>query len=165
MRRSIIRYTILAVLLAGVPAGLSAQGAQFALGGLAQARGLPIEISADQLTVDQATGASVFSGNVVVGQGDVRLAADSLRVEYGRNDSRAINRLIGSGGVTLATADDAAEADEAIYSVADGTIQMTGNVMLTQGGNVLSGQRLNVNLNTGQGTIDGRVRTILQPGR
>ncbi|SDW88304.1 lipopolysaccharide transport periplasmic protein LptA [Roseicitreum antarcticum] len=164
MRRP-ISYTILAVLLACAPAGLSAQGAQFALGGLAQARDLPIEISADQLTVDQATGASVFSGNVVVGQGDVRLAAQSLRVEYGQADTGTINRLVGSGGVTLATLEDAAEADEAIYSVADSTIEMTGNVMLMQGANVLSGDRLNINLNTGQGTIDGRVRTILQPGR
>lgn len=164
MKRTFGRI-FLAALLAGAPGGLAAQGAQFALGGLAQARDLPIEISADQLSVDQASGASVFTGNVVVGQGDVRLSAQDLRVEYGQNGTTSINRLIASGGVTLVTARDAAEADEAIYGVADGTIQMTGNVMLMQGDNVLSGQRLNINLNTGQGTIDGRVRTTLQPGR
>lgn len=164
MKRTFRNILLLAV-LTGAPGGLAAQGAQFALGGLAQVRDLPIEITADQLSVDQASGASVFSGNVVVGQGDVRLSAQDLRVEYGQNGNTSINRLIASGGVTLVTAEDAAEADQAIYGVADGTVQMTGNVMLTQGANVLSGQRLSVNLNTGQGTIDGRVRTTLQPGR
>ena len=56
------------------------------------------------------------------------------------------------------------EAREAVYDVAAGTVEMTGDVLLTQAENVLSGQRLTVDLRTGTGQMDGRVRTILQPG-
>lgn len=41
---------------------------------------------------------------------------------------------------------------------------MTGDVLLTQGESVMSGQKLSVNLRSGTGQMDGRVRTILQPG-
>jgi lipopolysaccharide export system protein LptA len=40
---------------------------------------------------------------------------------------------------------------------------MTGEVLLTQGGNVMSGQKLTVDLTAGTGRMDGRVKTILQP--
>ncbi|WP_420353073.1 hypothetical protein [Paenirhodobacter sp.] len=41
---------------------------------------------------------------------------------------------------------------------------MTGDVVLKQGPNVMSGQKLMVDLRSGTGRMDGRVRTILQPG-
>ena len=40
---------------------------------------------------------------------------------------------------------------------------ITGDVLLTQGDNVMSGQKLTVDLKTGMGHMDGRVRTVLQP--
>ena len=43
-------------------------------------------------------------------------------------------------------------------------VTMTGDVRLTQGQNVISGQKLVVNLDTGTGTMEGRVRTTLTPG-
>jgi len=67
--------------------------------------------------------------------------------------------------VTLVTAVEAAEALEAVYDIDAGTVRMTGSVILTQGPNVLSGDRLTVNLRSGQGQLDGRVRTIIQTDR
>ena len=40
---------------------------------------------------------------------------------------------------------------------------MTGDVILTQGKNALSGEKLLINLNDGTATIEGRVKTIFQP--
>jgi len=48
--------------------------------------------------------------------------------------------------------------------VTTGRLVMTGDVLLTQGASVMSGQKLDVDLKTGVGRMDGRVRTILQPG-
>ena len=46
---------------------------------------------------------------------------------------------------------------------------MTGSVVLTQGENVISGQTLVINLNSGQGRIEGsgsgRVKSIFTPGQ
>ena len=41
---------------------------------------------------------------------------------------------------------------------------MTGDVILTQGPNALSGERLIVDLTSGTGRMEGRVRTIFQTG-
>jgi len=40
---------------------------------------------------------------------------------------------------------------------------LIGNVLVTQGRTTIAGDRLNIDLITGNGTVEGRVRTILQP--
>ena len=59
---------------------------------------------------------------------------------------------------------EAAEAAKAVYTVSAGNIVMTGDVILTQGVNALSGQKLTADLNTGSGRMEGRVKTIFQTG-
>ena len=139
-----------------------AQGTGLSFSGLNAVRGLPVEIRSDQLDVDNTTGETVFSGNAVLGQGDMRIAAPVIRIFYAPQDGNRIERLEASGGVTLVTAEEAAESQTAVYRVMDGTVEMRGAVLLTQGANVLSGDRLDVNVRTGQGRMDGNVRTIIQ---
>ncbi|MCC6304707.1 MAG: lipopolysaccharide transport periplasmic protein LptA [Rhodobacteraceae bacterium] len=132
----------------------------------------PVEVSADRLRVSQTDGSATFSGNVVVGQGDMRLSAAEVRVEYatepaapGETRGRTrIRRLHATGGVTIVSGAEAAEAREAVYSIDEARVVMTGEVILTQGPNVLAGDRLTVNLADGTALIEGRVRTVLQPG-
>ena len=59
---------------------------------------------------------------------------------------------------------EAAEADEAVYEVAAGTVDMQGDVLLTQGRNALSSQKLRIDLDAGTGQLEGRVQTIFTPG-
>jgi lipopolysaccharide export system protein LptA len=59
---------------------------------------------------------------------------------------------------------DAAEGDEAIYTLADRVVVMTGDVLLTQEQSAISGEVLTVQLDDGTGVMEGRVRTILQTG-
>ena len=132
------------------------------LSGLDAVRGEPVEMRADTLEVDNTTGESVFTGNAVLAQGDMRLAAPQIRIFYAAAGDGRIERLEASGGVTLVTAEEEAEAQSAVYNVIDGTVRMRGAVILTQGPNVLSGDQLDVNLRTGQGRMDGNVRTRMQ---
>ena len=85
-----------------------------------------------------------FTGNVIVGQGEMRLSAQKLLVIY--KSEGGIERLEASGGVTLVSGPDAAEADRADYSIDTGIVVMTGNVLLTQGNNALTSQKMTVNL-------------------
>lgn len=160
--RSLLKTCLLIASLA-MPVAALAQGANIAFGGLKQDTSLPVEISADQLSVNQADGTAVFTGNVLVGQGDMRLSAGTVRVEYGQ-DGTSINRLHATGGVTLANLSEAAEAREAVYTIATGQVEMTGDVMLTQGQSALSGQKLVIDLKAGTGVMEGRVQTIFVPG-
>ena len=61
---------------------------------------------------------------------------------------------------------EAAKGQKAVYSLSGRTILMTGDVVLTQGQSVMSGQSLAIDLAKSTGTMNGRVRTVLQaPGK
>lgn len=152
------------VLMALSPLAALAQGAQLAFGGIRADTSLPVEVTADQLAVNQTDGTATFSGNVLVAQGEMRLSAAEVLVEYGTEDRSQIARLHATGGVTLVSGADAAEAAEAVYTIDSGDVVMTGNVLLTQGANTITGQKLTVDLKTGTGRMEGRVKTVLQPG-
>lgn len=143
-----------------------AQGASIALGSSDFDKTQPVEVTADSLSVDQQNGRAVFSGNVLVVQGAVRLSAGKVQVEYAQTDGTptGIARLLASGGVTFVTASDAVEAKEATYSVENGTVRLSGDVLLTQGVNAIAGDSLSINLESGSGTMEGRVRTIINTG-
>lgn len=158
--RSSLALTALLVALAGPGA---AQEAKVAFGGLAQDTSLPVEVQADTLSVNNADGTAVFSGNVLVGQGEMRLAAAKVTVEYDK-DGKAIARLHATGGVTIANLADAAEAKEALYTIDSGVIVLTGDVLLTQGASALSGEKLTIQLKDGTGVMEGRVSTVFVPG-
>ncbi|MFC5738949.1 lipopolysaccharide transport periplasmic protein LptA [Sinirhodobacter huangdaonensis] len=147
--------------LAFLPGPVLAQ--QIALGGIRADAKAPVEVTADSLAVNQTDGSATFTGNVLVVQGGMRLKAAVVDVEYDPKDRSKITRMHATGGVTLVSPAEAAEAKEAVYDVAASNVVMTGDVLLTQGQNVMSGQKLTVDLKTGTGQIDGRVRTILQP--
>lgn len=124
----------------------------------------PVEVTADTLRVIQDTGEAVFTGNVLIGQGDMRISAESVTVVYAEGGQQRIKSLNATGGVTLVSGPDAAEADAAAYDVASGHIVLTGNAMVARGENVLAGDRVEIDLADGSASVSGRVRTVLQPG-
>lgn len=154
--------TIAAIALLVSATSLSAQ-TNIDLGGISADPTAPVEVTADSLKVDQDTGSAVFSGNVVIGQGDLRLAAPTVQVTYAA-DTGDITRLQASGGVTFATATEAAEAQTADYNLAAGLLTLDGNVLLTQGASALSAQSMVVNLKDGTAQMSGRVKTVFQQG-
>lgn len=160
---TLLRIFILPLFLMATAPAVLAQGTQVAFGSLQQDTGLPVEVTADNLAVDQGTGEAVFTGNVVVGQGAMRLSAKRLLVVY-REDTEGIERMEATGGVTLVSGPDAAESERADYNIDDGTIVMTGNVLLTQGPSALTADRMTVQLDTGTAQMTGSVKTILQTG-
>jgi lipopolysaccharide export system protein LptA len=154
------------VLVAGLLAlgGMAvAQEARIAFGDLAQDTSLPVEVTAETFTVRDADGTAVFAGNVVVVQGEMKLSAGQVEVAY-TADRSAIDRLVASGGVTIVNLADAAEAQEAVYTIDTGVIVLTGDVLLTQGPSAMAGQKLTVNLKDGTGLMEGRVTTTFVPG-
>ena len=160
-------YRLIASLMFTLMAALAhAQSAAIALGTEAFDRTQPVEVTADALSVDQQNGKAVFDGNVLVVQGEVRLSAAKVTVEYSQTDGSptGIASLLATGGVTFVTTSDAVEAQEAAYSVEGGTVRLSGDVLLTQGPNAIAGDTLTINLETGSGTMEGRVRTVFNTG-
>lgn len=140
-----------------------AQGTNVSFGGLKADTGLPVEVTAESLSVNQTDGSATFSGEVLVKQGEMRLQADEIRVEYG-DTTGEINRLHATGNVLMVNATDAAEAASAVYTIASGEVVMTGDVLMTQGQTAIKGQTLFINLKTGTGRMEGGVTTTFTPG-
>jgi len=121
----------------------------------------PVQVEADTLSVNQKDGTAVFSGNVAISQGEMLLSAAKVEVTY-EEDGEGVQTLLATGGVTLVNGPDAAEAQQADYNVASSIVVLTGNVLMTQGQNVISGEKVTINLDTGTAQVGGRVRTTLE---
>lgn len=153
----ILRTALLAMFLAA-PA-LAQTGIN--LGNLSADPSQPVEIEAEQLNVVQDTGKAVFSGNVVVGQGDLRLRANQIEVTYD-DTTGDVTFLTATGGVTFVTPTEEAEAQRAVYDLKAETLTLSGNVLLSQGPSAIMSERMDVNLATGTAQMSGKVRSVLQ---
>ncbi|MGV8988554.1 MAG: lipopolysaccharide transport periplasmic protein LptA [Cypionkella sp.] len=145
-----------------VPAMVDAAGTDVSFAGLKTDTTQPVQVTADQLSVDQNDGKAEFKGNVVVTQGTMTLQAATVRIEYAE-DKKSIARMIAEGGVKLAAGTDAASAQTAEYAPETGDLVLTGDVLVTQGAAAMSGQKLVLSMKTGLGRMDGRVTTTFTP--
>lgn len=148
-------------LLCGAQAAL-AQGTSIGLTGGAHDASLPVEATADTLSVDQETSTAMFEGNATVTQGSLHLEADRIRIDYLPEDG-GVSQIEAMGGVTFTNGSEIAEAEGAVYTVGTSEITMTGGVLLLQGQNTISGDRLVLNLDAGTGTMQGNVKTVFTP--
>ncbi len=155
-------FCAFAFVLSGFASPLFAQ-TNINLGGISADPTAAVEISADNLSIDQDTGTATFEGNVMIGQGDLRLSASRVAVVYGESTGQ-IAQLNASGGVTFATATEAAEAQTAEYDIEKGTLKLVGEVLLTQGASAITAETMMINLVTGDANLSGRVTTVFQQG-
>lgn len=146
-------------------AGAHAQGTALSFGEGETTSGQPVEITADALEVDRDAGSAVFTGNVLVRQGALRLTGMEVRVAYGPgpDGETQVQRVEAEGDVVLVNGEDAAEGDSAVYTVATGQVVMTGDVILTRPDSAMTGERLTVNVDDGTGRMEGRVTVVFTP--
>jgi lipopolysaccharide export system protein LptA len=82
-----------------------------------------------------------------------------------------IRRIEARGGVTVISKDQNASGDLGIYDLKKKTITLTGNVVVSQGKNVLHGDRVVVDTVTGNAHLDSgvasqnRVRALILPNK
>lgn len=125
----------------------------------------PVEITSSDMSVDQKTGLVVYSGNVLVHQGDVRLRANLMRAKLEGSKPR---QIYADGKVVIDSPSGVATGDNGVYDVDPRIVTLTGHVVLTQNQNVLRGEKLVVNLVTGVAKLDGgaggRIHSLLSSG-
>lgn len=119
--------------------------------------GAPIDVDAARIEIQDADNQAVFSGAVVIKQGRMTLKADSVKVLYTRSTgSPEMQRLDARGNVRLISPSETATGNTGIYDVNGKIVTLVGNVTLDRGGSRLNGQRLVLNLVSGQTSFDGR---------
>ena len=154
--------------LAAAPAAAQDFGAAFS--GFDSGSEEPIQIEADALEVRDAEKLAIYSGNVRARQGETLLQAPEMYVFYsGRVDANqqagsGVSRIEAYPDVVVSSVDQTATGDHMVIDMNQDLITMTGNVVLTEGMNVVRGERLVVNMTTKKGRVEGgRVQTLITP--
>ena len=78
-----------------------------------------------------------------------------------------ISSVTASGNVYYVTPNETIRGDRAVYTISNATIVVTGDVILTQGKNVLTGARLVYNVRTESARMEsgagGRIQGVFYP--
>jgi len=119
----------------------------------------PINVSADKFQADSNAKTGTWSGNVLVVQGDMRMRANSVRLNVVGKDNKP-DKILASGNVVVDSPNSGTvTGDNGIYDVVARTVTMTGKVVLTRQKDVMRGNQLTVNLETGVATLGGSAKT------
>lgn len=117
----------------------------------------PIQIEANKLEVEDSNGQAFLTGNVTVVQGSTILKTQKLTVWYERNnqgENGAIQKLKASGKLAIRSGDQKVTADQGAFDLKGEKVKLTGNVIISQGVNVVAGCILNVDLKSGAATLE-----------
>ena len=140
---------------------------------LPEDRKKPIHIAADSAQIDEKTGVTTYTGNVLITQGTMKIQAAKVSL-YQKN--RAVDRIVATG--SPAQFSQQASADQAVtdafgnsleYQVKQQTITISGNARVEQDKNKFSGERIvyqmdKARVNAYGGKDSGqRVQMIIQP--
>jgi lipopolysaccharide export system protein LptA len=196
-------FAALIVLTVALPAAAQTQHpAASPFQTLGQGTDQPVQIEAATLEVRDKNKQATFSGNVQVTQGETTMKCQSLIVFYGQEvgigadgapapaaaakstpgmpqGAQNIRRIEARGGVTVLTKDQNASGDLGVYDLKTKTITLSGNVIVSQGQNVIHGERVVVDTMTGYARVESassanggggtggpsRVRALIQPGK
>jgi len=99
------------------------------LGGITADPSAAVEVAADSLSVDQDTGTAIFEGNVVIGQGALRISAGRAQVVYD-GASGDISMELGRGEVVALLGPNGSGKTTCFYSIAGLVTPEGGNVMI-----------------------------------
>jgi lipopolysaccharide export system protein LptA len=127
----------------------------------------PVDVTADRIEVQDRADRAIFAGNVHATQAELTLDTARLTVAYSNSPQSGgvqIRRLDAAGGVVVRSPSETAKGDFGIYDLDKRLITVIGNVQLTRGANVVSGQRLVINLDSGRAVIDGGPPGVNQSG-
>lgn len=140
-------------------------------GGLADTSGEQVNVTADSLEVDEAESAAIFTGNVVVTQGTMRLEAPRLHAVYGDGGPSDLENFTASGGRVFMEFDDqTVEGDQAYYDFALRVLTFTGSVEVVNDGGTVNAERLVIDTRAGTSSFSsgegggGRVTSTFTPG-
>jgi len=176
---------------AAAAAQTAVTGVPNAMQGFSQNRDQPIQIEAASLEMRDKKKEATFSGNVKVVQGDTTMTSKTLVVFYdsagsgapapatntkaakapmqaaapGPGGSSSIRRLEARGSVVVTQKDQVVTGETAVFDTKTNLITMLGGIVLTQGKNVLRGDRLMVDITTGVSKVEsdsGRVQGLFQ---
>jgi len=134
----------------------------------------PVNIDAAKLDYFDKEQKLVYTGNVILTQGEGKLQAGMLIIflapKNGQNlggtpsSSSQVRRMEVPGPVTILSKDQIGTGDSGLYERTENKVYLIGNVTLTQGPNVTKGDKLVYDLTTKEAVVTGgRVKSLFLP--
>lgn len=151
---------VAAAIMVGLASPAAAAGADDLFKGFSGKSKDPIHVDAEALEIEEQgdTRISVFSGGVTVTRGDTTLKAATIKL-YSDKKSSATNkngftRIEATGTVYVNSKDQTVTGKTAVVDNKAQTITLSGDVVLTQGDNIITGDRLIIDMETGKARVE-----------
>lgn len=124
----------------------------------------PVRISSDTMEALSAERLVVFKGDVVVRE-EFLLCSDELYITYGEGNE--VSDIVARGNVRIFHEDRTATGGEATYDRKGKTLVLTGNPVVEQCTDMVSGDKITVYLDTDRALVEsesgGRVQAVIMP--
>lgn len=159
---------MLVALHAAGPAGWAADDAPKPTPDRAAAdREAPLVITADRMELRRKENLIVYRGNVLAERGDVKIRSDVLSARYDAGDG-ALQTVVAEGKVRVSQGAREMTGDKAVFDDSKETITVSGNTVMRDGDNSVSGGRVTIYLDEDRSVVEnrgGRVKAVIFPGQ
>lgn len=133
----------------------------------------PVDIAADTQEFTNSQCLSIWRGNVEALQGTSRLRTDVLKAYFQRGAQPGsasgscgdLVRMEAQGSVYYTTPQQQVHGDAAVYEATGTLLTVTGGVVAAQGQNVMRGEKMVINTQTGEGQMVGAQKGRNAPNR
>jgi lipopolysaccharide export system protein LptA len=149
--KTLLKLTATAFLMAALPLTANAQ--------FARNNDAPIDATADDIF--NSGGITTLTGQVDVRQAGTRILADKMKIfggvagAGGNSAASDISRIEATGNFYYITPEQEVRGNNGVYTQATDTFTVTGDVILLQGENIVTGDRLVYNLSTEEARVVG----------
>lgn len=165
-----VRLSLSIALCAMLSAAAFAQTTQSdpaGFGGLADEAGEAVNVTADDLEIDETESTALFTGNVVIVQGSMELRAPRLLAIYGEEGPSDLENFTATGGVEMDFDDQTVTGEQAHYDFAQRILTFTGSVVVVNATGTVNADRLVIDTRAGTSSFSsegGRVTSTFTPG-
>ena len=101
----------------------------------------PIFITADWMEADQAKNSITYKGRVVTVQNAMTMRSETLTAYYDP-ETKQLKQIIAEGKVNATQGDRVASGEKAVFDDKSKTVTLTGNPVMRQGNNQVSGVKV-----------------------
>lgn len=125
----------------------------------------PIFITSDRMEVDRKKNTISYRGNVVAIQADMTMRSEALTAYYDP-DMKQLREVVAEGKVHVAQGDRVGTGMKAVFNGKEQTITLTGDPVVREGNNQVSGSRITFFIEQDRAIVEGgsqRVKATIFP--
>ncbi|MGH7948762.1 MAG: LptA/OstA family protein [Candidatus Binataceae bacterium] len=123
----------------------------------------PIHIDSDKLALDYESKLITFSGHVRANQANGQITSDTMRVKWG-DGFNDVQEMVADGNVRVSQGTRYATGERATLDQTQRTVTLTGNPVVHDGRDQITGRKITVFLDTGRSVVEGARAVIFPKG-